>query len=256
MQATVTAPSLRPSLALFGIEPWRAALEYVSHKLVVDDVQPTGDGHPVIIFPGLGTDGSTVAPLRKYCSSLGYAAMDWGLGRNTGPSGKLDDWLDHLATHVTSLLGDDEQGATLIGWSLGGLYARELGRLMPHRVRQVISIGTPFNADADHTNVGWLYRLLNGTRANIDSALATRLRTPPPVPTTSIYSRSDGIVAWQTCCHADGTHATDIEVVGSHVGLGWNPAVLRVVRQLLAAFTDQQQARAVPRAKAQRQPRH
>ncbi|MDB5843497.1 MAG: hypothetical protein JWP79_807, partial [Polaromonas sp.] len=107
---------------------------------------------------------------------------------------------------------------------------REIGKLLAPQVRQVITIGTPFNAEADHTNVGWLFRLLSGTPAAIDPALSKRLRTPPPLPTTSIYSRSDGVVAWETCRHdKPARQVQDIEINGSHIGMGWNPAVLQIV---------------------------
>ncbi|CAN0483919.1 unnamed protein product, partial [Phaeothamnion confervicola] len=131
-------------------------------------------------------------------------------------------------------LAGHAQPASFIGWSLGGLYARELGKLLAPRLRQVITIGTPFNADADYSNAGWLYRLLNGSKADIDPSLAMRFRTAPPVPTTSIYSRSDGIVAWQTCCHSEQSELVqDIEIEGGHIGMGWNPAVMNVVTDRL-----------------------
>lgn len=99
----------------------------------------------------------------------------------------------------------------------------------------MITIGTPFNAKTDHTRVGWLYRMLSSTIADFDPALSRQLRTPPTVPTTSIYSRSVGIVAWKTCRHASPAHwVEDIEIHGSHIGMGWNPAVLRVVADRLA----------------------
>lgn len=226
---------LRPSLTLLSTEPWRAAFEYVSLKAGRPARTPVqGDGHPVIIFPGLGTDGTAVRPLRRHCQSLGYAAQDWGRGYNTGPRGDVDEWLQDLARHTAGLLAGSCQPATLIGWSLGGFYARELGKLLAPQVRQVITIGTPFNADSDHTRVGWLFRLLSGSKPGLDPALSQRLRTPPPVPTTSIYSRSDGIVAWQTCCHPKaGGNVQDIEVRSSHIGMGWNPAVLRIVTDRL-----------------------
>ena len=235
MTPSLSFPIKRPSLALLGAEPWRAALEFLSHKLMPDSPAVKGDGHPVLIFPGLGADGKSVAPLRKVCESLGYSAFDWGRGYNTGPQGDVDAWLAALANHSTELLRDYNQTATLIGWSLGGLYARELGKLMPGRVRQVITIGTPFNADADHTNVGWLYRLLSSNTPSFDDELSQRLRLAPPVPTTSIYSRSDGVVAWQSCRHAGRrAEVQDIEIQGSHIGMGWNPSVLRVVADRLA----------------------
>jgi pimeloyl-ACP methyl ester carboxylesterase len=225
-------PIQRPSLALLGAEPFRAALEYARHKLATADEAKPGDGHPVVIFPGLGADGHSVATLRQHCRSLGYDAFDWGQGFNTGPRGDLDDWLQALRLHIVGLLAPHSQKATLIGWSLGGIYAREIGKLLAPRVRQVITIGTPFNAAADHTHVGWLFRLLSGNSSTLDPALSLRLRTPPPMRTTSIYSRSDGVVAWQTCRHDHRSSLVqDIEVGGSHIGMGWN-------RDVLAAVTD------------------
>lgn len=222
----------RPSLALLGTEPFRAVMELASYKFGSPEDPKAGDGHPVIIFPGLGTDGRSVATLRKHCRALGYDAFDWGQGFNTGPQGNLDTWLCTLKSQVDELLEHNTQPVTLLGWSLGGLYARELGKLMAPRIRQVITIGTPFNADADLTNLGWLFRLLSGTSTAMDPELSKRLRTPPPVRTTSIYSRSDGVVAWQTCRHAkQSSLVQDIEVDSSHIGMGWN-------REVLAAVAD------------------
>ena len=229
-------PIERPSLALFGIEPWRAAFEFASHHMAPAEAKPAaGDGHPVIIFPGMGTNGTAVAPLRRHCKSLGYEALDWGRGFNRGPEGDIDAWLADLKGHTTELLSGFEQSATLIGWSLGGIYARELAKTMGPRVRQVITIGTPFNASADHTNVGWIFRMLSGSAPPFDAALSARLRSAPAVPTTSIYSRTDGVVAWQTCKHDVESHRVqDLEVDGSHAGLGWNRSVLRIVGDRLA----------------------
>jgi hypothetical protein len=234
------APISRPALGLLVSEPWRAAVELASHRLRrgFSKVQAAGDGHPVVIFPGLAADGSAVATLREHCSTLGYTAFDWGRGLNVGPRGDVDAWMADLADHVQALLKPHAGRATLVGWSLGGLYARELGKLLAPQVRRVITIGTPFNAEADHSHVGWLYRLLNGAPARLDPAMSRRLRTPPPVPTASIYSRSDGIVAWQTCIHGPQEHATglvrDLEVDSSHIGMVWNPRVLNAVGELLA----------------------
>lgn len=229
MNQAAILPINRPALSQLGYEPWRAAWEFLAHTMGRKPVA-IGDGHPVIIFPGMGTDGRAVAPLRKHCDSLGYTALDWGRGYNTGPQGNLDAWLSELAIHTAELLKDFDQRATLVGWSLGGLYARELAKLLTPQVRQVITIGTPFNAAADHTNVGWLFRALTGASREIDPGLSARLSAPPPVPTTSIYSRTDGVVAWQTCRHEEGSHQVqDVEIDGSHLGMGWNRAVLDVI---------------------------
>lgn len=235
MPTSAPLPIERPSWALLGIEPWRAAFEFAAHRLAPTEKRPAGDGHPVILFPGLGTNGAAVAPLRRYCRSLGYAASDWGHGFNRGPQGDVGAWMVSLQAHVEQLLSGHRDSATFIGWSLGGIYARELARTMGRRVRQVITIGTPFNAAADHTRVGWLFHLLSGSAPPYDAALQAGLGRAPPVPTTSIYSRSDGVVAWQTCRHdAESQRVQDVEVHGSHVGLGWNRAVLRIVGDRLA----------------------
>ncbi len=231
----VAAPPKRPNLLLLGSEPWRAAREYLAHKVGAAVEGSPGDGHPVIFFPGLGTSDSALAPLRDRCRALGYSALGWGRGYNTGPHGDFDEWLGELAAHLDTLLAPFVQSATLIGWSLGGLYARELAKLRPARIRQVITFGTPFNALADHTNVGWVFRLLSGTELKFNAALSARLRTPPPLPTTSIYSRADGIVAWQTCLHEEAApEVEDVEIAGSHTGMGWNRAVQEVIADRLA----------------------
>jgi predicted alpha/beta hydrolase family esterase len=232
--STVLGPFEAPSLGLLGVEPLRAALEYASMRFMNKAALPTGDGHPVVIFPGLATDKHSIGPLTDFCERLGYAAFDWGRGFNTGPQGDVDDWLAQLSQHVCELTAEHEEQVSLIGWSLGGIYAREVAKLLPQRVRQVITIGTPFAGTAEQTNVAWVYRLVNGQRPVLDQALLRRLRTPPPVPTTSIYSRTDGIVAWQACLNpASAPQAENVEVDGSHCGLGWNPKVLAVIADRL-----------------------
>ena len=235
--APSVTPRLRPSPALFGVEFSRAAIEYASHRLRRRPSNDQGNGHPVNIFPGLGADGRSVWRLRNYLRASGHDANDWGRGLNRGPrgDGDVDTWLHGLATKVVQRIGTSAKPATLIGWILGGLYAREVGKLAVAWVRQVVIMGTPFNSDADHSNVGWLFRALNGSSTAIDSTMSRRLRRPPAIPTTSIYSRSNVIVAWQTCLHArTGPQVEDIEVRSSHVGMVWNSQVLLVIADRLA----------------------
>jgi len=229
-----------PSLTLLGLEPVRAALEYFGARLMDRSSLPAGDGHPVVLFPGLAADHTCLAPLRKLCDELGYVASDWGRGFNTGPSGDVNEWIAELASQVQSLACAHGRSVSLIGWSLGGVYAREIARLLPDTVRQVITLGTPFAADGDATNVGWMYRLLSGQAPRVAPALARRLRQTPPVPTTSIFSRSDGVVAWQACQDPlDHARAENVEVEGSHVGLVWHPKVWRVVADRLGQAEGQ-----------------
>ncbi len=224
-----------PSLALLGLEPVRAALEYVGARLMDRRSLPAGDEHPVLLFPGLAADKTCLAPLRELCAELGYDANDWGRGFNTGPTGDVEAWIEELAADIAEVAQRQERRISLIGWSLGGIYAREIARLQPQAVRQVITLGSPFAGDGDATNVGWLYRMLSGQQARIAPALAERLPRTPPVPTTSVYSKSDGVVAWQACLDpCDHAQAQNIEVEASHIGLVWHPKVWAVVADRLA----------------------
>lgn len=232
MKNNYAMPARNPSLTF--MEPFRAAMEYASRQFATSPSAAPGDGHPVVIFPGYGADGTSVSILRGHCQELGYEAFDWGQGFNTGPRGELDAWLEALADQVSGQLAKHEKPATLIGWSLGGLYARELGKLLAPKLRQVITIATPFNGSADDNGAGWLSSVLGGSAASMDAAWIERLRIPPPIRTTSIYSRSDGVVAWETCRHDKRSRLVqDIEVDGSHMGMGWNPAVLNIVADRL-----------------------
>ncbi|RZI62961.1 MAG: alpha/beta hydrolase [Rubrivivax sp.] len=224
-----------PSWALLGIEPLRAAMEYASCRMMDRSGHPPGDGHPVIVFPGLAADAQSIAPLVGFCHGLGYAARDWGRGINTGPTGDIDLWLDTLAADIEALVAGQAQPVSLVGWSLGGIYAREVAKRIALPVRQVITIGTPITGEATQTNVSLLYRWVNGALPVLDDDFKSRLIQAPQVPTTSIYSRSDGVVAWQACVQAEDHPMIDnVEVDGSHCGLVWNPAVLKVVADRLS----------------------
>ena len=224
-----------PALRYLGMEPLRAALEFAGHQLMPSRDYPPGDGHPVVVFPGLASDAHATGPLRRFCEKLGYEVHDWGRGFNVGPPDDFDPWLDDLAEEMAALVSANGRQASFIGWSLGGIYAREVAKRLPRRVRRVITIGTPLGSDASQTHASLVYRLLNGQSPPQDAALNARLRTAPAVPTTSIYSRSDGVVAWQSCLQEGNPRwADNVEVDGSHCGMGWNPAVLTVVAERLA----------------------
>jgi pimeloyl-ACP methyl ester carboxylesterase len=218
-----------------GLEPMRAVFEYASMHLMDTASFPAGDGHPVIIFPGLVSDQNSTAPLKEFCRKLGYTALDWGQGVNTGPQGNLDEWIDELASQMRELTSAHRKRMSLIGWSLGGIYAREVAKKLPGRVRHVITLGTPFGGVAGRNDLGWIHGSGAAQTPDITRDLMARLSTAPEVPTTSIYSRSDGVVDWQACLH-DGKQGQteDIEVDSSHFGLGWNPEVLSIIADRLA----------------------
>ena len=237
MDTQNSAPGLSsaPSLALLGFEPLRAAFEYLGLQFMAERERPRGDGHPVVVFPGLATDRRHTAPLMSLCEKLGYQVHDWGRGFNTGPHGDIESWLDELSRDVEVLVAEPKASVSLIGWSLGGLYAREVARRISRRVRLVITIGTPFAGSSDGSHAGMLYRWLNGSQALDTGPALRRMETAPPVPTTSIYSRTDGVVAWQACLQPGNRPTTEnVEVDGSHCGLAWNPAVLDIVADRLA----------------------
>lgn len=232
---TSQRPISAPSLGLLALEPLRAAFEFVGHEVMSEKTLPRGDKHAVVIFPGLATNEFVTRPLHSFCARMGYRSVDWGLGFNLGPEGEVESWLDSLAEKIQERTSQHRQPISLVGWSLGGIYAREVAKRLNSRVRQVITIGTPFSGAAEHTNVGLVYRLLNGKKAPADAKLLDMLRTAPPVPTSSIYSRTDGVVAWRACLNKNRSGRSEsIEIEGSHCGMPWNPAVLRVVANRLA----------------------
>jgi pimeloyl-ACP methyl ester carboxylesterase len=202
--------------ALLAATPWLRRL-------------PRGDGHPVMVFPGMGANDYTTAPLRSFLDSLGYVTQAWGQGFNFGPR---DGVLKRCAADVRALAERHGRSVSLIGWSLGGLYAREMAKLMPDRTRCVITLGTPFTGHPRATNAWRIFEALSGQSAH-DPATMARLRTPPPVPTTSIYSRTDGIVSWRCSLNEPGPIAENIEVQASHVGMGLNPLALYAVADRL-----------------------
>jgi pimeloyl-ACP methyl ester carboxylesterase len=222
-----------PPLALLITEPLRAALELFAVKLGQPDLVE-GDGHPVIVYPGLGAGSLTTAQLRAHLNDCKFNAYDWELGVNTGPEGHFDDWLDALVARVREVHERHGRKVSLIGWSLGGVYAREIAKLCPECVRQVVTLATPHNALDDANHAGTIYRMLGGNTAQLTPELLSRLGRRPPVPVTSIYSESDGVVCWQGCLEEPARDAENVAVHASHLGMPSHPDVLKIVADRLA----------------------
>lgn len=197
---------------------------------------PKGDGHPVLILPGLAASDSSTKPLRSFLENSGYKAYPWELGRNFGlRDGVLEGMLERLET----IYAEHGEKVSLVGWSLGGIFARELAKLRPEMVRGVISLGSPHSGDPKATNAWRLYQLVAGHSVD-EPPIETQLHKAPPVPTTSVYTKTDGVVAWQNCAQAKpvsakkAKHTENIVVTASHCGLGFNPSVLYILADRLS----------------------
>ena len=138
-----------------------------------------GDGHPVVVYPGLGAGALTTSHLRSFLRNSGYTVHDWEGGVNTGPEGILDDWLGNLDDRVRELHRSHGRKVSLIGWSLGGVYAREIAKRCPQSVRQVITLGTPFASLGGGNHAGTVFKLLNKDKAHLPPELQARLRATP-----------------------------------------------------------------------------
>ena len=223
-----------PSRLLLMLELQRAMFEAITLPIAQPLLRKAarGDGHPVLVLPGFTAgDGSTTV-LRRYLRDQGFAPHPWLLGMNRGPVGDLRK---KLVTRVVELSERYNEPISIVGWSLGGIYARELAKAEPDRVRQVISLGSPFANTGRRSNASALYRCFAKNNASVskDQASAS-LRTPPSVPSTAIFSRTDGVVHWSGCLEPITNHTDNIEVPGSHCGLGINPLVLYAVSDRLS----------------------
>lgn len=193
---------------------------------------PRGVPHGVFVLPGLLASDISTAPMRRYLRWLGHDVRGWDLGRNVGPTTRALDGIDRAAAELAEFTGAT---VSLVGWSLGGIFARELARRTPHVVRQVITLGSPFAAtQAQRSHADDAYRRLTHLHAAERAPARAGLARPIPVPSTAVYSRRDGIVAWQTCVAEPSTLHENVQVRCAHVGFGVDPATLWVVADRLA----------------------
>lgn len=193
---------------------------------------PKGSG-PVMVLPGFMTDDTTTWLLRRFLESLGYQAQPWGMGVNRGPMmallGPLIEVLDAW---------QEKTGArpSLVGWSRGGTLSREIARERPDLIRSVVTLGSPVRGGVHGTSIGRLVTRETGlTPAQLNQILRERQRRSITTPITAIYSKTDGVVSWQACIDDLNPSVTHHVVESSHMGLGVNAAVYRLVANALAA---------------------
>jgi pimeloyl-ACP methyl ester carboxylesterase len=227
-----------PSWWLALTEVHRVAAEVVTlniSRFALNRLAPTGDGHGVMVLPGFLAGDLYNASLRRFLSDCGYVAHGWGMGQNLGPRGGVLERLEERLQDLALQHGP----VSLVGHSLGGIFARELARAYPECVRQVISLGSPFGEGRMTASIpARLFNALNPSdELPVDQGL---LHEAPPVPTTAIFSKGDGIVNWRTTCQQDGHEQTQsVQVRGSHCGMTLNPTIWYLVAERLAVSPQQ-----------------
>jgi pimeloyl-ACP methyl ester carboxylesterase len=227
-------PRLRPPGVGLLLAEARGLLEFNASVALAPILlnAPKGDGHPVLALPGFLASDLSMAPQRRLLKILGYDTYAWEMGRNFGGVVKLRDALRDRLVQIHEATG---RKVSIVGWSLGGIYARDLALSLPDRVRYVVTMGSPFAGDVTATNATRLYEALSGEQVEANDELRQAIAGDLPVPTTSIYSRTDGIVNWRTCLLRSSDTAENIEVLfASHIGMGVNAPVLWALADRLA----------------------
>lgn len=241
-QAIDTTAMKPPSTWLAASEAWRAISEATTliPSLSWLNRLPRGDGHPVYVLPGFMADDPSTVVLRRYLDRMGYEAFAWDLGRNLGPRGDLEA---RMVEKVVAIQRHFETPVSLIGQSLGGVFAREIAKQVPDAVRQVITLGSPFRhntglGDGTYPAVARLFEFSTGEDMASLRDRFSQISQPPPVPSTSIFSRSDGIASWMACLEPETPLTDNIEIVASHCGMGFNPLVYYIIANRLTQAAD------------------
>ncbi len=230
----------RPSLGLLTTELSRSLLGrawFETNRFWLSRL-PQGDGRPVMVFPGFTASDRSTTTLRRLLTSLGYDVYAWEHGTNMGPSAKVISGVQQRLHGITQGTG---QSVTLVGWSLGGLYARALAERFPDEIRQCVTMGSPFRVSTGSDT--WAGTLFSAT-AKVRGRQAPSAQEPgifhpgyrgaPPVPTTNLFSRLDGIVPWEACIDDPTPMVENIEVYCAHLGFGHDPGAISVIADRLA----------------------
>jgi pimeloyl-ACP methyl ester carboxylesterase len=235
---TELRPELKPPAWRYALMEMRAIAELGAFAAAWPLLGhlPTGDGHPVLVIPGFSANDINTWPLRNTLSRLGYKVYGWGLGRNWGINKQSKAQLAELLERIHAESG---RKLSLIGWSLGGVYVREMARKRPDLVRSVITLGSPINGHPHANNVVRLSKMINfgrrPRRNETDLDGFKRRIEPPPVPCTALHTRSDGLVCWHCTLEPETDRTRNVRIHGSHIGLICNPLALKAVAEALAA---------------------
>lgn len=193
---------------------------------------PNGSGQPVMVIPGLTTNDASTAIIRTFLKSKNFNVYGWSQGVNIKYTPELEERLIRRLEMIRNRHG---QRVTIIGWSLGGITMRLLASHAPEHIDQLIALGAPFANIRGKTRVNWWYKLLTGeTVDDFPAEWAQQIKDQPLMPSTSIYSKTDGMVSWEYCMDWNtGPQTQNIEVYCNHLGFGMNPSVWCIVHDRL-----------------------
>ena len=239
--AAMTVEDAKPPSLFWTLAEGRSVFElgsFLSLRLPMR-MLPKGDGHPVLVLPGFLAGDASTGPLRGVLEDLGYHAYAWNMGRNL----KFDEEREaQMLDRLQEIYERHGEKVSIVGWSLGGVFAREIAKAAPEMVRFVISLGSPISANRNYSNARKIYDRINGEPEVTQAERMAQLHVPPPVPTTSIFTKTDGVVAWQGSIQ-EATHENpyteNVEVPASHFGLGVNPLVIYLIADRLAQAEDE-----------------
>ena len=227
---TVPSPLTAPTRSLLLSEA-RVGFDLLRGLLGSTRTLPRGDG-PVLVIPGYQASDFETSLLRRKLGQLGYSVYGWDLGRNHGKTGKL---LPQLVQRVSAIHERHAQPVKLVGWSLGGVLARDVAREAPSLVEQVVTLGSPIVGGPKYTVFAGGYRKHGIDLEKLaEAANAREAARPLPCPVTAIYARRDGIVAWGSCIDPNYKQVQHFETSATHFGMPFHPQTLRLIAEALA----------------------
>lgn len=230
MPADCRRPNLFSSLREFG-----TPLEFLRFPGAIPSLLdvPRGDGRSIILLPGYQSPEIAMRPLAIYLNAIGYRAETWGLGVNTG---NVDGLAESFGARLVEISEVRREPITVIGWSLGGVIARETARLNQDHVREIVTLGTPLIGGPKYTSVGAVFARQNGIDLDEFEKYVHEINSLGlPQPITSIYSKSDGVVGWKAAIDVYNPQARNIEIRSTHFGLGTNSRAWKIIAETLGA---------------------
>ncbi|SMC97319.1 Alpha/beta hydrolase family protein [Novosphingobium sp. B1] len=208
------------------VEHWQAS----RRNRAMDEQAP--ESRAVMLLPGFGTHPARMKPLRIALEAAGHRVSDWGLGFNFGPT---EDRFDRLCERVLTMARKEGEPLVLVGWSLGGIFAREVAKRHPEAVRLVVTMGTPFSGDRRANNAWRAYQLIAGHSVD-EPPIGQDMAAKPPVPTVALWSARDGIVSPRSSCGRKGERDLAIPMRCTHLGFAAHPDVAAMLKRLVAAY--------------------